>query len=65
MITKLVGIVTARTPPTIMIVVGAFGWMGESAINSVFGISAIPVVGCILLIVGGVAIHLLELFLHV
>ena len=65
MIAKLIGIVIARTPPTIMIVLGFFGWMGESAINNVFGVSAIPVVGCVLLIVGGVAIHLLELFFGV
>lgn len=65
MIARLVGIVTARTPPTIMIVLGVFGWMGESAISTTFGLSTIPVVGCILLIIGGVALHVLELFLGV
>jgi hypothetical protein len=60
----LLGIVLARTPPTIMIVLGFFGWMGESTLNAI-GFSAIPIAVCALLIAGGVAIHLLELFLGV
>ena len=61
----LVATILARTPPTIMIVLGVFGWMGESAIASIFGISAIPIVLCALLIIGGVALHVLELFIGV
>jgi hypothetical protein len=61
----LIGIVIARGVPALMILLGFIGWTGDSIIHTITGMSAIPVVGCVLLIIGGVAIYVLELLLGV
>ena len=60
---SLLGIVIAKGVPSLMILLGFLGWTGNSLLQTIFGITAIPIIGCILLMVGGVGIHLLELFL--
>ena len=59
----LLGVVISKGVPSLMILLGFLGLTGNSIVFHIIGISPLPAILYILMIIGGVGIHILELFL--